>query len=106
MANIVNKNKKYQILKKQNNLFISPCVFASLEHTKFENNVKKLSVKFLDISFCHNQHNHMPKRNNLCIWTHQKEDCWVFNIKLTISVMFKYMKYVQYVIYSEHCDFF
>ncbi|KAH0504805.1 Plasma kallikrein, partial [Microtus ochrogaster] len=60
-----------------------PCVYQHCsiyqyqKHTKFENNVKQLSVKFLDISFCRNQHNHMPKSNSLCIWTHQKEDCWI-----------------------------
>ncbi|OBS79878.1 hypothetical protein A6R68_21919, partial [Neotoma lepida] len=52
-------------------------VYQYQKHTKFENNMKKLSVKVLDISFCHHQYNHMTKSNNLCIWSHQKEDCWI-----------------------------
>uniref|UniRef100_A0A8D0IXJ1 Uncharacterized protein n=1 Tax=Sus scrofa TaxID=9823 RepID=A0A8D0IXJ1_PIG len=45
--------------------------------SKPQNTVKTLSVKLLDISFCHHQHIHMSKSNNLCIWSQPQEDCWV-----------------------------
>uniref|UniRef100_A0A8B7WHP7 Uncharacterized protein LOC109702070 n=1 Tax=Castor canadensis TaxID=51338 RepID=A0A8B7WHP7_CASCN len=51
-------------------------VYQYQKHNNFGTSIRKLSVKLLDLSFCHHQHIHMAKHNNLCIWSHPQEDCW------------------------------
>uniref|UniRef100_A0A8C0A8N2 Peptidase S1 domain-containing protein n=1 Tax=Bos mutus grunniens TaxID=30521 RepID=A0A8C0A8N2_BOSMU len=48
---------------------------------KKSNNIKKLSVKLLDLSFCHHQHIHQTKSSNLCIWSQPEEDYIMLNNK-------------------------
>ncbi|XP_037374274.1 serine protease 55-like isoform X2 [Talpa occidentalis] len=55
-------------------------VYQYQNHDKFATNIRKLSVKLLDLSFCHRQHIHLTKSNILCIWIQPQEDCWVFII--------------------------
>uniref|UniRef100_A0A8C6GNI1 Peptidase S1 domain-containing protein n=1 Tax=Mus spicilegus TaxID=10103 RepID=A0A8C6GNI1_MUSSI len=75
----ISVSQSYNIFRKTcfNCLYKQCRVYQYQKYSMFENNIKKLSVKFLDISFCHHQHNHTLKSNKLCIWIHQKEDCLV-----------------------------
>nr|XP_035949994.1 serine protease 55-like [Halichoerus grypus] len=55
-------------------------VYQYQNHNNFGTSIKKLSVKLLDLSFCHHQHIHLTKINNLCIWSQPQEDCWVLTV--------------------------
>ncbi|XP_035581842.1 uncharacterized protein LOC118356657 [Zalophus californianus] len=52
-------------------------VYQYQNHNIFGTSIKKLSVQLLDLSFCHHQHIHLTKSNNLCIWSQPQGDCWV-----------------------------
>uniref|UniRef100_A0A8C0WK50 Peptidase S1 domain-containing protein n=1 Tax=Castor canadensis TaxID=51338 RepID=A0A8C0WK50_CASCN len=61
-------------------------VYQYQKHNNFGTSIRKLSVKLLDLSFCHHQHIHMAKHNNLCIWSHPQEDCWVLTIRAKLPL--------------------
>uniref|UniRef100_A0A8D2CS57 Peptidase S1 domain-containing protein n=1 Tax=Sciurus vulgaris TaxID=55149 RepID=A0A8D2CS57_SCIVU len=81
---------KYPIKRKENSLshtytiFWKSCYNCLYRHCRvyqyekhnFGTSIRKLSVKLLDLSFCHHHHITMAKNYNLCIWSPPQED-WI-----------------------------
>lgn len=71
----------YNIWKSCYNCQYRHCrVYQYQNHNNFGSRIKKLSVKLLDLSFCHHGCIYPTTSNNLCIWSQPQEDCWVLTV--------------------------